>query len=417
MSRVVLVGADALLEHQARILLGDEVVALEPASSEVLVNRLIWLDRRPELLVFGPTMSTRLALGLARSLRDLADVLALVTDDRDLRAEAHAAGISEFLRHDPELEDVDALFSLARERVAKVRGVADLHRPGEAAEPGRIVVVASPKGGVGKSTIAANLAVGLAEDDPARVVVVDLDLQFGDLAGMLGISPRHSVVEAMGKAAARDAFVLATFLHEHPDGFFVLAAPENPAAADRVDPKRVGHLLRQLAAGFRHVVVDTAPGLGDLALAALEQASAVVLVAGPDTASVRGMRASMQALRELQLLPASTRVVLNGFEDRLGMTVAEAEKVLGVPLDVVVPRSRAVARGGNAGIPVLLSSPREAAARALAALVRRVDGGPVRRSTRNTVPRPAAERPAPRPRRERVDKAAVAAAQKGKWIA
>ena len=70
MSRVVLIGADSLLEHQARILLGDEAVTLAPASSDVLVTRIIWLDRRPELIVFGSMMPTQLSLSLARTLRE-----------------------------------------------------------------------------------------------------------------------------------------------------------------------------------------------------------------------------------------------------------------------------------------------------------------------------------------------------------
>lgn len=383
MSRVVLIGADTLLEHQARILLGDEVVTLAPASSDVLVTRLIWLDRRPELLVFGPMMPTQLSLSLARTLRDLADVLALVSDDPEIVPAATAAGITEFLAHDPELEHLDALFDAARERVARVRGVADSHRPGTPRTPGRIVVVASPKGGVGKSTVAANLAVALAETEPSRVVIVDLDLQFGDVATLLGIPPRHSVVDALGKAAARDDFVLGTFLQEHADGFFVLPAPENPSAADRVDPKRIGHLLRQLAARFRHVVVDTSPGLGEVALAAIEQASALVTVAGPDVASVRGVRKTLETLRELHLLPTSNAVALNGVEPRAGMSPADAAAVIGAPVDVVVPRSRAVLRGGNLGIPVLLSTPRDPAARALRDIGRRIDENLTRREWRD----------------------------------
>jgi pilus assembly protein CpaE len=409
MSRVVLIGADTLLEHQARILLGDEVVTLAPASSDVLVTRIIWLDRRPELLVFGPMMPTLLSLTLARSLRDLADVLALVTDDTDLKAEAHAAGITEFLGHDPELEEIDALFALARDTVARTRGIADVRRGTDApAAPGRIVVVASPKGGVGKTTVAANLAVGLAETDPSQVVVVDLDLQFGDIASALGIAARYSAVDALGKAAARDDFVLGTFLHEHPDGFFVLPAPENPAAADRIDPRRVGHLLRQLAGRFRYVVVDTAPGLGDLALAAFEQASAVVMVGGPDVPSVRGLRKSLEALRELALLPGSYTIVLNGVERGVGISAHDAETVVGSPVDVVVPRRRAVVRGGNLGIPVLLSAPRDAAARAFAELTRRVDEGLTRREwlDEGRARRAGATRRSP----------ARTAAQKGKWI-
>jgi pilus assembly protein CpaE len=382
MSRVVLIGADSLLEHQARILLGDEVVTLAPASSDVLVTRIIWLDRRPELIVFGSMMPTQLSLSLARTLRDLADVLALSSDDPAIVPAATAAGITEFLEHDPELEHLDALFDSAREKVARVRGIADVRRPGQGRTPGRIVVVMSPKGGVGKSTVAANVAVGLAELEPSQVCVVDLDLQFGDLATLLGVSPRHSTVDALGKAAARDEFVLSTFLHEHPDGFFVLPAPENPAAADGADPKRVGHLLRQLAARFRHVVVDTAPGLGDLALAAIEQASALVTVVGPDVTSIRGARRSLDLLRELRLLPATAPLVLNGVERRAGLQAADAASIIGTPVDVVVPRRRAVLRGGNLGIPVLLSAPRDPAARALREVARRVDENLTRREWR-----------------------------------
>jgi pilus assembly protein CpaE len=382
-SRVVLIGADSLLEHQARILLGDEIVTLAPASSDVLVTRIIWLERRPELIVFGPVMPTQLSLSLATALRDLADVLALVSDDPEILPAAKAAGITEFLDYDPELEHLDALFRAARERVARVRGIADVRRPGQGRSPGRIVVVASPKGGVGKTTVAVNIAVALAEAEPSQVALVDLDLQFGDVATQVGIAPRHSTVDAMSKAAARDEFVLGTFLHEHSDGFFVLPAPTSPAAADTVDPKRVGHLLRQLAARFRHVVVDTTPGLGDVALAAIEQASALVLVAGPDLTSVRAVRASVELLRELQLLPASSPLVLNGVERHVGVTPADAETIIGAPIDVVVPRSRAVLRGGNAGIPVLLGAPRDPAARALRELARRVDEGLTRREWRD----------------------------------
>ncbi len=373
MSRVVLIGADSLLEHQARVLLGDEIVTLAPASSDVLVTRILWLERRPELIVFGPMMPTLLSLSLADALRDLADVLALVSDDPEIVVAAKAAGITEFLDHDPELEHLDALFDAARERVARVRGIADTRRPGQGRTPGRITVVASPKGGVGKTTVAVNVAVALAEAEPSEVVIVDLDLQFGDVATQLGISPRHSTVDAMSKAAARDEFVLGTFLHEHSDGFFVLPAPSGPAASDGVDPKRVGHLLRQLAARFRHVVVDTTPGLGDLALAAIEQASSLVVVAGPDLTSVRGVRSAREVLRELQLLPVSAPVVLNGLERRTGLAAGEAAAIIGAPLDVVVPRSRAVLRGGNTGVPVVLGAPRDPAARALRALAQHLD--------------------------------------------
>ena len=115
-----------------------------------------------------------------------------------------------------------------------------------------------------------------------RVVIVDLDLQFGDVSSALGMPNRHSVVDALSKAAARDSFVLSTFLGQHASGVAVLAAPASPVAADHLDAARVGHLLRQLVADFDYIVVDTAPGLDEAALAAIEQAGAVVAITGLD---------------------------------------------------------------------------------------------------------------------------------------
>jgi pilus assembly protein CpaE len=386
MSRVVLIGGDSVLEHQARRLLGDDVVALAPASSDVIVTRLIWLDRRPELVVLGTGMPTDLALSLARTVRELADVVALATDEPEIRSAATAAGIDEFLSASPDLEEFDALLDRARHRVAKVRGIAD-GRQAEPVRPGRIVVVTSPKGGVGKTTVACNLAIGLAENDPGQVVIVDLDLQFGDVATVLGIEARHSVLDALGKSAARDDFIMRTFLVEHPDGISVLTAPESPATADRVEAGRVGHLLRQLASRYHHVIVDTAPGLGDHALAAIEQAAAIVAVVGPDVTSVRGLRKSFDLLRELQLLPASHPVVLNGVDRGAGMTAEDAETVLGVRVEAAIPRRRAVVIAGNRGVPVLRGAPRDPASRALRSLVRRLDDGLTRREWRDDVRR------------------------------
>lgn len=382
MSRVVLIGAGATLENQSRKLLGNEIVTLTPTSSDVLVSRMIWLERRPELVVLGTEMPPVLALWLSRSLRDLADVIALVTDDATLRAQAASSGVSDFLDPEADLEQVDALFDRSRERVLHLNGVTAERRQSSRGIPGAIVAVTSPKGGVGKTTVASNLAVGLARSAPGRVALVDLDLQFGDVATVLSVEHRHSVADALGKAAARDPFVLGTFLTEHPSGVAVLAAPSSPAAADHLEAARVSHMLRQLAADFDYIVVDTGPGLGEAVLAAVEQSSVLVMVSGLDLPSARGVRTSYDVLRELDIAPQARHLVVNQIAPAGGMAVADAERVIGAPVDIVIPSRRAVALSINRGIAVVDDAPRDPASRALLRLVHRVESDAASRDAR-----------------------------------
>lgn len=390
MSRVVLIGVDAILERQARRLLGDDVVVLAPASSDVLVSRLIWLDRRPELLILGGDMPPVLALWIARSVRDLADTIALVSDDAELYEQSLASGVTEFLGTEPDLEELDLLLTRSREHVVRLSGLPQPPPAGTRTSPGAIVAVASPKGGVGKTTVATNLAIGLGRESDLRVVLVDLDLQFGDIAAALALTHRHSIVDALSKAAARDSFVLSTFLTQHDSGIQVLAAPASPAAADHLDAGRVGHLLRQLVASFDYVVVDTAPGLDEPALAAIEQAAALVAVTGLDVPGARGLRTTLETLRELHLEPPIRAVVVNRIGPVAGMAVHDAEQITGVTVDAVIPSSKAVALSTNQGLAVVESAPRDPAARALRALARRLHHALGRRQPFPADPRVAA---------------------------
>jgi pilus assembly protein CpaE len=371
MSRVILIGVDDQLEHQARVLLGDEVLALPPAAADLIVARLVRLPRRPELIVLGDRMIAERAYGIARAIRELTDTLALVTGDPAARVPAREAGITEFLAPDVDLEKVDALVERSRRVVAHVRQTAGGGR--EQTAPGWITVVASPKGGVGKTTVAVNLAVALAAENPgARVVLVDLDLQFGDVATVLGVQPLHTIADAVGKAAARDEFVLRSFLVEHPSGIAALCAPLGPAGADQVEAARIGHLLRQLAADFDEVVVDTGPGLGEHVLAALEEANALLMVGGLDMPSLRGIRAELDVLHELDLVPPAQATVLNAVDPHVGIRLADAQGIVGGRVDAAVPRRRAVQLATNYGVPVVTGAPRDPASRELRRIARRL---------------------------------------------
>ncbi|MCF4122811.1 AAA family ATPase [Antribacter sp. KLBMP9083] len=236
-----------------------------------------------------------------------------------------------------------------------------------AASRGRVVSVLSPKGGVGKTTVATNLAVGLAKAAPGSTVLVDLDVQFGDVASALNLAPQHSLADMVGDAASRDAMVLKTLLTQHETGLHVICGVDSPAAADGVTADDVSRLLATLAAEFRYVVVDTAPGLLEHTLAVLDQTTDPLLVTSMDVPGVRGLRKELETLDALGV--GSPFIALNLTDRHSGMSVADVEATIGTGVDLLLPRSRALAASVNLGVPLIQSGGRDVMTKRLRVLV------------------------------------------------
>jgi MinD-like ATPase involved in chromosome partitioning or flagellar assembly len=238
---------------------------------------------------------------------------------------------------------------------------------------GRVIAVVSPKGGMGKTTVATNLAVGLAKIAPMDVVLIDGDAQFGDIATALSLDPTYTLPDAVSEGAAHDTMVLKTYLTDHPSGFYTVCGALSPVDGDRVTGEQLGGLIAQLRSEFRFVVVDTAPGLGDHTLAAIEQATDLVLVCGMSVTSARGLRNHLAAIASAGMMPANTHVVLNFADHDSGMSVRDVEETTGVSVDIAIPRSKLVVLSTNLGIPILESPAKNSASRAFAGLVLRFD--------------------------------------------
>ena len=220
---------------------------------------------------------------------------------------------------------------------------------------GRVITVVSAKGGVGKTTVATNLAVGLARTGRNSTVLVDLDIQFGDVASALNLDPEYCLPDAVRGQASRDPMVLKTFLSLHETGLYVICGPRTPAEADAVTAHDVGHLLHMLVSEFQYVVVDTAPGLSEHVLAAMDHTTELVLVTGMDVPGVRGLRKELDALTQLGMLTDSRHVVLNFAAERGGLSVGDVEATIGAGVDLLLPRSKAALESVNQGIPLLQS--------------------------------------------------------------
>ena len=288
-----------------------------------------WVSEMPIHSVLSPTADDETVVELLRQMR------AWLIEAGDVDEDAPEYGAI------PPLEDSELNPVAEETEVPALVTVDDVHEDALSDEPeplaaittiaspdgeeGRVIAVVSPKGGLGKTTIATNLAVGLARVAPLSVVIVDADVQFGDVATALALEPEHTLPDMVGGLAPRDTMVLKTFLTVHPSGFYVVAGAEDPAAGDRVTGDQIGHLVRQLAGIFRFVIVDTAPGLGEHALSALECASDAIVLCTMSVPSVRGLRQELATLAALGILPAERHVVMN-FADKVSGLNAQGRR-------------------------------------------------------------------------------------------
>lgn len=348
--------------------IASDILPAGPSELFALLNQ-----EQPEVLIIGPDVPYEEALKFAKvfdvQLPGLS--LVLVSDVQpEFLLQAMRAGIRDILSPQADAAEIRVLLERA------CQSFATRHRSPEAQQTenggkGLVIGVFSPKGGVGKTTLATNIAIGLGQIAPMSVVIVDLDLQFGDVASGLYLNPEHTVTDAVTPAAAQDSLVLKAFLTVHPAGIYALCAPPNPVDADHITPDQISHLLEQLAQEFQYVVLDTAPGMPEIGLAAMEQCTDVVWVSAMDIPSLRGLRSGLEVLRQLDIMPESRHVVLNMADAKAGLNVQDVESTIGAPVDVSVPRSRAVALSTNRGIPVLQESRKDPAVKSLRQLVER----------------------------------------------
>jgi pilus assembly protein CpaE len=373
MNRVVLATADAGFEERVRNAFNSKLNGelKRWLDADVLVGdpklttqELLRFDS--ELVVFGPDIDANDALMIAKQF-DLhhpeVSVLLVAESTPQLLEQALRAGVRGILA--PEASDADlrrefmAAAAVARERRSRIPTAP----AGGGSKPGSVITVLAPKGGSGKTLLSSNLAVTLASAFPGEVALVDLDLQFGDITNALGLVPTHSMGDLAQSVGDIDAATVKVFLTPRGDNLFVLCAPDNPAQGERITPERVEQAIGHLAREFRFVIIDTAAGLSEHTLSALELSTDFVLVCDLAVASVRGLRKVLGALDQLEMTRQRRHVVLNRADSNVGLNTAEVASTIGRSIDVRVSSARAVPLSMNQGVPIVEAAPRSPVAK------------------------------------------------------
>jgi pilus assembly protein CpaE len=233
-------------------------------------------------------------------------------------------------------------------------------------EPGRLISVFSTKGGVGKTCVAINVAASMAKRSTEPVVLVDGDLQFGDVSVMLGLPAQNTVLDAAAAVQYGDMDLVQTLATKDPaTGLLVLPAPVESMPTDALLPSEMVNICTALQAIAGHVVIDLPAVFNDYVLAVIDASDAVLLVGSMDIPSIKNLKIGMQQLDLQAVAGPKLKLVLNHANAKVKLDVKEIERVLGMSADFPVPDDLAVPISVNAGRPVVVDDPKSPVSRAM----------------------------------------------------
>ena len=359
--RAALVSTDSTFVAQVRQILSgpDRPVSLELELTVPLyqfgehqVQALRTLA--PELIIIDFDESQDLGLELARHLVDLNPAQMFIvtgpTLSSDQLMQAMRAGVSDYL---PKPVALDALQTAITRVAQKVR------KPDAAksAEPGRILSFFSPKGGGGSTTLATNLAILIHRITKKKTLLVDLDLELGESALVLGIQPRFSFVDFVENFRRMDASLLGSYIDRHPSGVHLLSAPLQPEKAETVTAEQIRRILAFLRQHYDYILVDTPRSFGPQTLAVFEQAELVFIVTTADLPSLRNIQRGIPLFKKvLTKGEDQLRLILNRYDPQDAVSVEDVERSLGLKVFWKVSNDYEAVMGSvNAGKPIVLN--------------------------------------------------------------
>lgn len=349
-----------------------EVVVCERATA---VGEML-TDQGPfDVLVAGPSTGTKTGLSRLQVIHDELPAMSIVLafserPDAQLRdiVKVGAIDILHLPTNDRILRDtIERGISLSRPLPQHAELAAAV--PAAHPETGTVFTIASATGGCGKTFYATNLAYFLRQHTGKRTVIVDLDLQFGEVSAALRLRPRYSIADAL--AREEEEGQLATYLQEymvtHDTGVQVLAAPKDPTDADRIHPTDVTRVLEAARSQFDYVVVDTPAQLSEVVLAAFDLSNSLYVMATMDLPSVRNMGVFLNTLEKLKIPSDNVNLVLNKAERDIGLDVDQITKLFPQGFSSVLPYAREVSKSVNVGTPILAFAPNSDISRRMSA--------------------------------------------------
>lgn len=334
---------------------------------------LLFQEKLQTLVLLGPAYKLEDAQKLLRnystSLRYVKVILLVGKTSTSLLREAIKLNIHDVLEfpftyHDLN-ESIKRVKDIFKEILAEQTGVPE-EKVALVKKGAKKITVLGTKGGSGKSFIATNLAIDLANLLKKRVTLFDLNYQFGDVALMLNLFPKHTVYDIMSVVDQLDSEMLNSFLTTHSSGVKVLPAPIDPTQDEAISTKTTKKILDILSDFNDYIVIDTPSSFSDNVLLILEETDCLCMITGMDVPSIKNLKITLQLLEQLKFPSEKIFLILNRADTKVGITIDEIKKTIGRRnIDITIPSNRVVPLSVNKGVPVVTDAPRSSVSKSI----------------------------------------------------
>jgi pilus assembly protein CpaE len=361
-----------------------EVVATARSGKEAIQ---LAVDTKPDVVLMDinmPDMDGITATEIIRKQMPYIQVVILsVQNDQNYMRRAMLVGARDFLTKPPNADELTSAIrragQMARDEKAKGTQVfsnaASSNQPHQMAgfKNGKIIMVYSPKGGVGCTTVAVNLALALHNEE-TEAALIDTNLQFGDVAVFLNEQGKNSILDLTPRAEELDPDIINEVMIKNVStGLHILSAPSKPESAEKVKAEQVGKLLTYLKNMYSYIVVDTSTYVNDITLAVLDVSNVIVLLTTQDIPSIKNSRLFLDLMLTLEIPRDKVAFTINRYDKRIAITPEKIGENMKQHISAIIPLDeRVVITSVNRGVPFVIDNKTQPAAKGIYSLAEAV---------------------------------------------
>jgi pilus assembly protein CpaE len=367
--RALAVGAPPTFRQDVARALGASTEAVGWLANVAEAERALAGDRNTDLLVLSPQVADTDALSIADFINRTSPTTAVVLvrdgSPNGLLPMAMRAGIRDVVNATNGAEELQEALERAMKWSASLKAASGT--VGEPGVSGKIYSVFSSKGGTGKTFLACNLAVAIAEKTGHETALIDLDVDMGDVFSYFGTDASRPLHDLISVGEDADAEALKSVGTKLGDNLWAFGAPHDPTAAG-ISGDSITKVLKSIQRAFPYTIIDATADYSDLALSSFDNSTEVLLISALDVVGVKHLGKAIETLMSIGVPEERLRIILNRADSKVNLTPEDVERVMNIKVDDLLPSSRLVPLSLNNGRPVFLEEPKSEVAKSIGAI-------------------------------------------------